>query len=190
MPKGDAKFDPRRLIRTHFAAFVDARTGARRTRDFVSQVGIPLLAVGACSYFEVRLPAGACVGLLTVAGLFSAFMFGLLIQISDSAMAWEQTLPAKSPATSEHAQELLELAAHAGYGSLVSIATSAIFVAASVTHNWALVVLAAIGIGLAIHLVFTMLMVMKRVFALTEGRLVRIRTGASTPEYLEQKRAS
>ena len=123
----------------------------------------------------------ASVGLLTVSALLSAFLFGLMLQVADRAATWADSAPERGRATSDHATYLAELAANAGYASLVSILTSVAFVVASTSHGWVLRVAAALGLGLGSHLVLTLLMVMKRVFNLTLQRLRIARTTGASP---------
>jgi hypothetical protein len=127
------KSDPRRLVRAHYATYVDARTGKVRILDHLAFEGIPLLVAGACALGSVKLPPVASVSLLTVAGLLSAFLFGAMLQISERAMGWADAVPGRGPETSTHAIFLKEIAANAGYASLVSIATATVFTAASAT---------------------------------------------------------
>jgi hypothetical protein len=132
-----------------------------------------------CAALQVKLPSAASVGLLTVSGLLSAFLFGVMLQISDRAMSWADTEPPRGADTSEHAIFLEEIAANAGYASIVSIAAAVVFVVATVTTKTALVVATAIGLGIAVHMGLVLFMVMGRVFALTQNRLNRARAGAT-----------
>ena len=99
MAPGDIKFDPRRLVFTHYRSFVDARTNDFRWQDFVGPVGAPIAAGVTCFVFNVQLPQAASVGLLTATGILSAFMFGLLTHVADRAMSWEDTAPPPGRAT-------------------------------------------------------------------------------------------
>ncbi len=172
------------LVKTHRASFVDANTGRRRWSDHLAFEGLPLAAAILIGWFDVRLRPTASAGLLTIAGLLSAFLFGVMLQISDRAMNWADSEPTPSRTTSEDADYLEEMAANAGYASLICIAASAAFVVASMTsHNeWALRISSAVGLGLGLHLVLTLLMVMKRVFAFTQHALRRARTGPGRSE--------
>jgi hypothetical protein len=136
-----------------------------------------LLGIG-CLVANVKLPVAASVGILTVSGLLGAFLFSVMLQVSERAMDWADSSPAPGPDTSSHAIYLGELAANSGYASLVCIVTSAIFVVASAGSGWLLRISTAVGLALALHMGLVLLMVMKRVFALTTERLNRARTGA------------
>lgn len=182
MAPGDAKIDPRGLLRAHYRTYVDANTGRQRWQDHAQLTGVPVALAVACAIGNVRLESAASVGLLTVSGLLSAFLFGVMLQISQRSMDWADSAPAPSPETSSHAIYLGELAANSGYASLISILAAAVFVVASVSSGWVLEISSAVGIGLAAHMALVLLMVMKRVFALTQGRLNRARTGADRRE--------
>lgn len=179
MAKGDFKADPRAILYAHWGSFVDARTGGRRRRDQVVIDGLPLGVGALCAALHLHLPDTASVGLLTVAGLLSAFLFALMLQVADRATNWADSHPQPSRETSEHATYLTELAANAGYTSLVSIATAIMFVVASASSKgWPLLTFSCLGVALGVHLVLTLMMVMKRVFGLTQDQLRRVRTGA------------
>jgi len=173
------KGDPSRLVRAHYETLVDARTGKPLVKDYLLFVGLPLAVGIYCGPIEkVKLPAAASAGLLTVAGLLSAFLFGVMLQVSQRAMDWADTDPTPSKDVSRHAQFLRELAANAGYATLVSLVASGLFVVAAVTSKTMLVVFSSIGLAITVHLATVLLMVMQRVFALTEGRLKIAQTGA------------
>jgi hypothetical protein len=183
----DAKIDVRNIVSVHRRTYVVARTNQPRLRDHLLLEVTPALVAGGCLLGDVRLQTGTAVGLLTVSGILSALFFGVLLQVSDRAMNWADAGPTPGEATSDHATFLEELAANAGYAALVCIAAAAVYVAASVSSGWPLRVYSAIGIGLGAHLVLVLLMVMKRVFALTQERLNRARTGAGLPRNPHQR---
>jgi hypothetical protein len=137
---------------------------------------------------EVTIPAAASVGLLTVAGLLSAFLFGAMLQVSQRAMDWADSNPEPSGDTSQHAEYLNQLAANAGYASLASIVTAAVFVVASATTSHdALVIFTALGLACALHTALVLSMVMGRVFALTQERLIRAQTGGGRVTHLHDR---
>lgn len=171
------KANPRAMIRAHRRTYIDVRTGKRRWQDVALNEGVPVLLGIGCLIANVKLPVAASVGLLTVSGLLSAFLFGVMLQVSERAMDWADSSPAPGPDTSSHAIYLGELAANSGYASLVCIVTSAVFVVASASSGWLLRISTAVGLALALHMGLVLLMVMKRVYALTTERLNRARTG-------------
>ncbi|HEX6680593.1 MAG TPA: hypothetical protein VF063_08110 [Gaiellaceae bacterium] len=141
-----------------------------------------MLVLVACLLLNVKLGVGAATGLLTASGLLAALFFGVMLQISQRAMEWADTRPRPSADTSFHATYLKELAANSGYAALVCIAAAIAYVVASTGGQWQLRVASAVGLALGSHLILILLMVMKRVFALTDERLRRARTGADRDE--------
>jgi hypothetical protein len=182
---GDSKIDVRNLIRAHRQTYIDARTGRPRAGDFWLIDGVPVLVLAGCLTAGVRLNRPAAVGLLTISGILSALLFGVMLQVSDRAMSWAESDPEPGPATSSRAIFLKELSANAGYAALVCIAASITYLATSIPSAWATRSIwpgrlsSAFGLALGAHLVLVLLIVMKRVFALTESELNRVRTGAS-----------
>ena len=85
------KFSPARLVGAHYKTYIDANTGKQRWQDHAWFEGLPLGVLAACWAIGVTLPIGASVGLLTVTGLLSAFLFGVMLQISERAMDWADT---------------------------------------------------------------------------------------------------
>ena len=189
MARGDFKADPRNIIRAHRRTYLDAGTGRTRWQDRLTFEGVPLVAFVLCVIFNVQLKSAAGVGLLTVMGLLSVFLFGVVVQVSARAMDLADERPERGPATSEHAINLEELAANAAYAALVCIFAAVVFVIVSISTHWVLRVSSALGLALGVHLVRVLLMVMKRVFALTQSQLRRARTGADRVDQPERRRA-
>lgn len=173
------KTDPHRLVRAHYATYVDARDGRRRWQDHVLFAGLPLLVLGAAVWRDLHLTAAASAALLTVSGLLSAFLFGVMLQISQRAMEWADTKPEPGEATSEQADFLREIAANAGYAALVAISAAALFVVATMTKGSLDVVASALALSLGVHLILVLLMVVVRIFDLTDSWLRRAQTGAT-----------
>jgi hypothetical protein len=173
------KANPWPLILAHYRTLVDHRDGSVRLRDYALFVGVPLAVwIGAC-ILRVDLPEAASAGLLTTAGLLSGFFFSVMLQIATRAASWADNRPAPSETTSTQARFLEQIAANAGYASLVCIATAAAFVAAiAVSSVNAVIVFSGLGLALLAHLILMLSMVMVRVFAWTQDRLVDAKTGA------------
>lgn len=181
---GNSKANPWVIVRAHYATYVDARTGRRRPQDWVTFAVPPAGVLVGCLVGNVRLEATASVGLLTVCGLLSAFLFGVIVQVSQRAMEFADARPTPSRETSLHAKELKELSANAGYTSLVCIVAAVIFVVASIgaDSKWVIRISTAVGLALGTHMIMVLFMVMKREFSLTVERVDRARTGADRPE--------
>jgi hypothetical protein len=187
------KASPLDIIVAHYRTYVNDDTGSPSWQDHALFEGLPVALLVACLWFEISIPNAASVGLLTVAGLLSAFLFGAMLQVSQRAMDWADAKPPPGEDTTDHAEFLSQLAANAGYSSLVSIVTATVFaVAAVTTSHEAAVVFTALGLGFALHMVMVLSMVMSRVFALTEERLIRAQTdgGGVTQLRRRKKRAA
>jgi hypothetical protein len=100
--------------------------------------------------------------------------------------------PPRGKDTAEQADYLEEIAASSAYAAVLSIVSAAVFVACVVFdkqvpavlhhstvlgHPTVLRVLTAVGLALLTHLALILLMVLRRIFALVQGRLVKVRTG-------------
>ena len=171
------KASPFPLIRAQFQTYVDDATGKQRWRDHFWFHGLPLLTFGVLGWWEVEMPTAASVGIVTVAGFLSAFLFGAMLQVTQRSLDWLDTKPTPSEDTTEHGEYLRQLAANTGYASLISIVTASVFVVAAAGHRDIAVGFTALGFALLLHLVLVMLMVMNRVFALTLNRVNQAETG-------------
>jgi hypothetical protein len=172
------KANPWKLIQQHYRTLRDYRTEEVRRRDWALFVGVPVVVFIVCLLLDLHLPKGASIGLLTTAGVLTAFFFGVMLQIAGRALEWADSRPPVGPETSWQAQFLQEIAANAGYAALVSILAAAVFVGALIsTGPTALTLSSSFGIALAVHLALMLSMVLSRVYALTVNRLTDARVG-------------
>jgi hypothetical protein len=178
--RGNLKANPWNLVRAHWRTYVDVRTGRIRWQDHALFEGLPIAVLAVCLWRDVHLGVATATALLTVSGLLSALLFGVMLQISGRAMDWADSKPEPSASTSSHAIYLGELAANSGYASLICIVAAIDYVIAATSSRQILEASSGIGLALGAHLVLVLLMVMKRVFALTAERLNRARTGADS----------
>jgi hypothetical protein len=170
------------MVRAHYKTLADAQTGKLRLRDHVTFEVTPLVVFGVCWAIRVKVPTAASIGLLTVAGVLGAFLFGVMLQVADRALNWADDPPESGPETSRHATFLREISANAGYASLVSIVTACSYVIVSVSPHTDAAFDSAVALGLSAHLVLVLFMVMARVFALTSERLTLARTGGTNDD--------
>ena len=195
MGQGDSKIDIRNVIRAHRQTYVDASSGDRRVPDFLLIDGVPILVFVGCLALDIRLDRPTAIALLTVTGLLSALLFGVMLQVADRSMSWAEGNPEPGPITSARAIFLRELAANAGYAAFVCILAAVTYLACSIRSEWAtrldwpIRLASAFGIALGVHLILVILIVMKRVFAVTESELNRARTGADR-SFTSRRRAS
>jgi hypothetical protein len=179
---GTGKANPWTIVQAHYGTYVDARDGRRSWRDWTTLAVLPAAVLVGCLAGNVALKPTASAGLLTVCGLLSAFLFGVITQVSQRAMDYADSRPSPSRETSSHAADLEELAANAGYASLVCIGAAVIFVVASIGSGLVLRISTAVGLALGAHMIMVIFMVMKREFTITQERLNRARSGAGRPE--------
>jgi hypothetical protein len=71
--------------------------------------------------------------------------------------------------------------------ALVCVASAVAYVVATSSRGRTLELASALGIALGTHLVLVLLMVIRRVFALTENRLLEVRTGAAQAATLSRR---
>lgn len=177
-----SKVDPSPIIAGHLATIADD-TGHRHPRDLLEQFVVPVIAAVATGVAGVEVSAQTGIAVLTLAGLFSAFLFQLTIQLLDRAASWAESRPRPSPSTSRYADLLGELSANAAYASLVSAATATAALAVAVSSDgWQERLLAAVTVGLLVHLGVTLLLVAQRVFLLTRAKLNEARTSGDREE--------
>jgi hypothetical protein len=174
------KANPFPLIRAHYATLRNHDTGRLLPLDIAVSFGLPVLVLLYCRHKHVALPAAASGGLLTVCGLLSAFLFGAMLQVSQRALDLSDT-GKQGESITAHANFLIGLAGNSGYASLVSIFASGIFVVATVTSGKVLMWFSAAGLAVLAHLAVAMLIVMQRIFSMTQERLLTARTGAENP---------
>jgi hypothetical protein len=170
------KFSPMRIIRAHRKTYSDARTGAVMARDLFVFETMPAVISLICVLLNVQLNTAASAALLMVSGLLGALLFAAMLQASQRALDWADSEPQQSTQTTAHALFMGQLAANAGYASLVCIVAAICYFVATVATDSALTLASAVSIGITAHLVLVLLMVMRRVYALTEERLNVART--------------
>lgn len=175
----DSKLDPRPVIQGHWASLVHGDSSPS-VRDLIEQYAVPG-AIGLAAYFiGIEVGEGLGAALLTISGIFAAFMFQLTIQLLDRAAAWAETHPVPGPSTSKHAILLEELSANAGYAALICVLAAAMTVVCIIAKpGLGERVAAAVLMMLLAHLATTLLLVGRRVFLLTRARLLDTRTGSS-----------
>jgi hypothetical protein len=175
------KANPWKLVQAHYRTLRDYRTAEKRWRDYALFLGVPALVFVGCMLLGATLPKGASTALLTTAGVLTAFFFGVMLQVAQRGMEWADQHPEPGAETTWQTKFLQEIAANAGYASLVSIVTAAVFVGALIaTANWLLVLLSSLGLALAAHLAIMVAMVLTRIYALTTDRLTEAEVGGPT----------
>jgi hypothetical protein len=177
--KHDSKIDPSPIVRGHLATLVGA-DGHPRTRDYVEQAGVPVAVGIGAGLGNAVISTTTGTAVLTLAGLFAAFLFQLTIQLLDRAADWAESSPLPSPATSRYADLLGELSANTGYAALVAGLTASVGLVAGLLPSGLIERLtAALLVCLLAHLGVTLLLVANRTYLLTRAYLNAARTGES-----------
>lgn len=173
------KANPWKLIQAHYRTLRDARTDEARWQDYAFFLGFPAAIFLGCVFVGVELPHGASAGLLTAAGVLTAFFFGVVLQIAERAMDWADRNPEPGKQTTWQVNFLKQIAANAGYACLVSIAAAAVFVVALIASKdtMLLVLASSVGLALSAHLVLLLSMVLSRVYVLISRRLTSAMVG-------------
>ncbi|HEC09681.1 MAG TPA: hypothetical protein ENI86_08970 [Acidimicrobiales bacterium] len=175
----DSKIDPTPIIKGHFAAFA-GNNHKGWVRDLTEQIALPAVGGFLAWFFGFSISAATGAAILTVTGLFAAFLFQLSIQLLDRSATWSESHPAPGQHTSEYASLLEELSANTAYAVLVAALTLVAAFGASIAQDgWAETFLTSATVVLLLHLATTLLLVFRRVFLFTRARLVAARTGTT-----------
>lgn len=178
MSSHELRSDVRSLVRSHFGAYRNFRTGIL-TPGAVAEVVMPPVVVGAASgAFAVGIGGPIAAALVVACAAAAAvFMFALL-GISQSAMRWHEHSPEKGRETSSRATLLTETAASCGYAALIGTAAAIAFAVSAMNPTGITQTIATtIGLMLCAHMLITAGMIMKRLFSITTATLDRIRGG-------------
>ncbi len=177
------------LIRRHYDSYRDAATGRILWTDHLVFEGLPALVMGASVVAGVQLAGEASAAILAVSGLLSAFLFAVMLQVFERAMDLADEPPGRGAETSRHALFLGEISANAGYAALVAIATAVVALVATAVSKTALTIATGVALALGTHLILVLLMVMNRVYRLTEERLITARTTSKVAALPDRRRA-
>lgn len=184
------KANPRPLVLAHLRSLVDDRNGKRHWPDYAIFYGLPLLVFVLGVVFGLSLSKEVSGALLTVTGLLGAFFFGAMLNVTQRALEWAEEKPGQGPSTSWQAEFMTQIAANAGYASLVSITAACLFVVAMIAEGTVLTVASALGLAVAVHMVLLLLMIMVWMFKITSRKLVDVKTGTdATVTDLSKRRA-
>ena len=171
-----SKCNPLPIISRHQQTFVGT-DGKFQIRDILQQYGVPAVAGVVMFILDANISSTSAAALMTLTGIFAAFCFQLSVQILTRAAMWAEGDTSAGPATSKLATLLEELSANALYTALVAASASImIFASGNISYGWLERVITAVATILIAHLAMTLLMVITRVFLLTQARLIEVRT--------------
>lgn len=181
--------NPWPVIVSHYAAL------GRDRDDFVLQshpklevlsvlphLSIPALCCALAILLDMNVNAGVAASILVVTGILAAFFLQLSISVFLRAAMWVETRPAPSLMTSQYGALLNDLGASSAYAALVSIGCCFASLAVAVSEcGWNERVLSGVLLLTVVHLILTLLAVVRRVFLITHERVRRAVTGSSDP---------
>ncbi|MBW4716209.1 hypothetical protein [Saccharothrix obliqua] len=154
-----AKWSAARILRDHWKTLVDARTGKTRALDIVAFYGTSTL-VGVTAFlgeFQLR----GLEGVLSGVSIYTALLFGLLVHVFQLRIRMLD----QPPATPEPVRLIDELEANVSYTVFVGVLTTALLIttiALTPKDTPASVVLSAPASALLVHLILSLLLVLKR----------------------------
>lgn len=159
---------PGRIVRDHFRGFSGA--------EWIAFTLIPAAVGLAVGIFGTPPATDVHSALISVSGIVGAFLFGAFLQVAQRAVDWSDHAPGAGAMTSQMAEFLQTLAANAGYASLACIGTGAVFVVAALTDGLVQTLFTAFGAGLLTHVLMTLLLVARRIYAVVLASLNDART--------------
>ena len=170
----------RPILREHFLTLRYPR-GSPHLRDYLGLLVMPMALGLIAAIAGVTISGTTAAALATVTGILAAFFFQLSVQLLNRAAELAHSNPEPNRQTSEYAVLLMTLSANTLYSALVSVsAVVAALLAEIVSNGWSETALVYITITITAHLLWTMLLVISRVFHLTRERLNVARTGDNT----------
>jgi hypothetical protein len=184
----NSKISPWPLIKAQHKTYVNATNNRPRAVDYLLFDGTPCVVLAVCLSTGVKLSTGASSALLTASLLLSALLFGVMLQVSQRAIDWADDPAPASRETTEHTLFLREIGTNAAYASLVCVVASIAFVVSTMTSGLALEISSAVGLALGAHLFLVLLMVMKRLFMLTNERLNQVVSGEAHDKVFPHRR--
>lgn len=177
MSGSEGKADPRPIIAAHVRTLRTASDGQSRPIDCLVMYAFPVVAAGTAAVAGTTFDGTLVAGLLTVAGLAGAFLFSLMVQLLETITTWADSQPAPGARRTRQAALYEQLAANAAYAALIAFVTAGVLVFTAVTSSaWLERTLTAVSSGFLVHFALTVLMVMRRVFLLSVGRVNEART--------------
>lgn len=182
---GLAKINVASVVRDHYATLRNARTGRASPGDYIAMIGLPVALAGLVLLFELEFH-GARV-LASAVSVFAALLFGLLGSVLSMILGAAREARERgegTDATRRQAFIVEQFGANVAYAVLIAITAAVIVAAVAIAtppnQNGIQVVptpaSAALTAVLA-HLVFTLLMLLKRTVRILRAQVAVARTG-------------
>lgn len=179
------KIDVTPVVAAHYRTLRDNRSGRAAPSDFVLMLGVPAAAGTIVGVLGVEMH-----GIIVVASavsIFAALMFGLLVAALNMALgaSGKARVEGASEATRRRAWVVEEFGANVAYSVLIAIVTAGVVLVVAVTveptpegAQVAPPAPSGVVIALLVHLVLTLLMIVKRVVMVIRSEIVVARTGS------------
>ena len=174
--RSNSKINPKPVVAGHFAT-LRSDSGRLHPRDVFEHFVVPMLCCAVSVVAGFRMSDISVLGILIVSGVIAVIFFLLSSNLFGISANWAEQKPTVGSRTTQKALLIQDLSANSSYASLVAAATAslALFVEAS-NVAWLERPLAAITVGLLVHLASTFLLVTNRLFLLTITQLNTART--------------
>jgi hypothetical protein len=164
------KIDIRDIVRDHFRTMVDYGTGRRSIADILLFLVLPATAALACDRVGITIDGNAVNVLITAVSILAGLLFNVLVLIHTVATRF--TAPTGPKDGTRFLSEIYSNIAYAILLCLVTLIPLAFLAMSSTT--WLIRLLNGISAFLLIHLLLTLLMILKRLHA-----LLRLEIGGS-----------
>jgi len=150
-------------------------------RDYLGLLMLPAALGSLVTIADATISVATSAALVTVTGILAAFFFQLSVQLLNRAADLVHSSNGPSQATSEYAELLMTLSTNSVYSAVVAIAASVFALSAGIaTCGWLETLLVCSTTVISTHLLWTLLLVMSRVYLLTRERLIAARTDSAT----------
>lgn len=146
-------------------------------RDLLGLLILPAALGSMAAVSGVKISIATSAALVTVTGILAAFFFQLSVQLLNRAADLAHSDAGPSRQTSEYADLLMTLSTNAVYSALVSVAASVSALSAGIVScGWPETLVVCSTTIICTHLLWTLLLVISRVYHLTRERLIVART--------------
>jgi hypothetical protein len=180
------KIDVSEIIRAHYRTLYDNRHGRLSRVDLLLFFVLPLIVAVTATVAGARLgAAGSLLGAVSILGGFLFALLVLVLQMSADAAARTEEENGPSPRILRRVKVLREVSANVAYSVLASILTTISLVVGDLVlvpstsprledlgqNSQQPAWISAVSIFLLSHLALTLLMVLRRVFSVTQREL-------------------
>ena len=156
------KIDVRDIVRDHFRTLTNYGTGRSALADYVLFLLIPALSAGAAAWTKVTLSDTALTVLVTAIAVLGGLLFNLLVLVHTVARRFKSSVGER-----DDMRFVSEIYSNVSYSILVSLLALVPLTLIPISLAGVIrVALNAVAILLSLHLLLTLLMLLKRLHAL------------------------